>query len=530
MNGEAERTVALDRLLHDAAERTPAAPAVIELDAHGQPVSCSYADLLTRTQAFAAALCRAGVRPGDRVVVDAPNTANTIAMLLACSTTGASFVPLTDEIPNARARQVIAACAPQVYTHPAGSGRLHQLTERPNQISTVAFGVDGCTVRAGNDREPTPPLAGADGLAYVIFTSGSTGVPKGVAMPQQASYAFFAATRGLLSAGDRVASTAPLHFDFCLLDIGVCLANGAAIVPVRRDWLRWPRRFVATLRGAECTRVHAVPSVWRPLVRRQPELLRELPPLDAIMYTGEPFPADELAILHEALPNTRIVNCYGPTECMACSFTDVTPFADGTGGETAPIDGTYPGSILEIVDERGRVLSTSGASGQLRFTGPSIFAGYWESGAGVRPPESVYERAGSQRSLLTGDFARRGTDGRLRFEGRRDRQVKIAGNRVELSEIESVLGHVSGIEEARVIPLYDGTLTTLVAYVAGPAADPRAQEAACRQACLDRLPPYMRPVRVLLRTELPKGPNGKVDQSRLIHEAATGRPHRPEEQ
>ncbi|WP_067474299.1 AMP-binding protein [Actinomadura hibisca] len=510
----------LHHLLVEAARTSPHAPAVIEpADSSadsGPPAVRTYAQLLAHAERYADALRSGGITRGDHVVVDAPNSAATIAMLMACSMAGAAFVPLTPEVPDERARQILALSRARGYAHLTTTGRLDRIGG-PGGLAVVTYGWDAPP--AVSSTVPPAPAAGTGDLAYLFFTSGSTGVPKGVAMPQHATCAFFDATRGMLRPDDRVASTAPLQFDFCLLDIGMCLANRCAIVPVPRDLLRWPRRIVDVLSATGCTRVHAVPSVWRPLLRRQPRLLAELPPLDAVMFSGEPFPPDELRILHRALPDTRVVNCYGPTECMACSFTDVTAYADGSAGGL-PVDGAYPGAALDIVDDDGVVIGEPGRSGQLRFTGPSVFAGYWQADGAVHPPPAVGRDAAGTPTLLTGDYAHRAADGRLRFDGRRDRQVKVGGNRVELAEIEAALCRAPGVEEARVVADTGGPDVTLVAFVGGPDADPGDDGAGWRRWCA-ALPPYMRPARVVHLPHLPKGPNGKVDQQRLTHQTGS---------
>lgn len=504
----------LHELLIEAAELSPRSIAVIDVDPHGEPLARSYAELLTRTEDFAAVLGKSGLGAGDRVVVDAVNGAATVAMLMACSMVGAAFIPLSPEVPDDRARQIVELAAPHGYASLDGIDRLGRLTDRTD-LGVVCYDWDAEPVvlqRSAAPRQHADPAG--DPLGYLIFTSGSTGVPKGVAMPQRATAAFFSATRGMLDPADRVASTAPLQFDFCLLDIGMCLANRATLVAMPRDRLRWPRQLVELLAATGGTRVHAVPSVWRSLLRRQPELLAGLPPLNTVLYTGEPFPPDELALLRQA-SGARVVNCYGPTECMACSFTDVTDFV-GTSATGMPVDGAYPGARIGIVDEDGKPVDEPGRPGQVRFSGPSVFAGYWTPSGRLRSPEAVERPAGEPASLLTGDYGHYGPDGRLYFDGRRDRQVKVSGNRVELAEIEATLTRVAGVDEARVVADTEAGTVTLAAFVAGPAA----VEADCLRECADRLPHYMRPTRLICLPRLPKTASGKVDQQRLIQEAA----------
>jgi len=508
---------ALHQLLVEACRDAPASIAVVEIGEDDEPSHRTYGELRHEAERLAAALTSCGVGRGDRVVVDAVTSAATIAMIMACSEVGAAFVPLTPEIPDARARQIVRLAEPHCYAHLDGCGRFDRLTDRDDPaVMAFSWNRDPVPERRRSRSAGRRSAGGGDPLAYIIFTSGSTGTPKGVAMSQRATSAFFDATRGLLRPTDRVVSTAPFHFDFCLLDIGTCLANRCAVVPMPRERIRWPRQFVAVLRATGGTRVHAVPSIWRPLLHRERHLLAHLPPLNAIMYSGEPFPPDDLAVLHRTLPDTRLVNCYGPTECMACSFTDVTEFADGS--TATPIDGAYPGSSLAIADDDGMLIDEPGRSGQLRFTGPSIFEGYWAAGGAV-PPETVRRAAGGPATLLTGDYGHLGQDGRLYFDGRRDRQVKLGGNRVELAEIEVVLRQVPDVDDARVVVDTREEPPVLLAFVAAPVDDGDHCADVCRQICAEKLPEYMRPAAVFCLPYLPTNSNDKVDRQLLLRHA-----------
>ncbi|NEE37244.1 D-alanine--poly(phosphoribitol) ligase, partial [Streptomyces sp. SID7982] len=125
--------------------------------------------------------------------------------------------------------------------------------------------------------------------AYIIFTSGSTGRPKGVVMSHRAIVTFLRAVIAdkLADSTDRIAGTSPLQFDFALFGIGVALGSGATLVPVAREYLDSPRRMVGFLRAAGVTQVHGVPSLWRPVLRHDPQLLGQLDTLRSVVFAGE---------------------------------------------------------------------------------------------------------------------------------------------------------------------------------------------------------------------------------------------------
>jgi amino acid adenylation domain-containing protein len=504
-----------------AVQVTPERPAVIETTVNGELHTLSYRELDNRVRRYAASLDALGLDIGDRVVVESDNSGPAIAMFLACSTLGLTFVPVSPETPAQRLLSVADTAGAALHLQ-AAEGRREGV---PEPVGLGRFGPDAVTV----ERAPVPrtrhrrEVVSTD-TAYMIFTSGTTGRPKGVVMSHRGVLAFY---RGMLRHAivtheDRVATTSPLQFDFSLLDIGLALGSGATIVPVPRDLLRWPRRFLGFLRDTRATQVDGVPSIWRPVLRHEPEALAQLTHIRGIMFSGESFPLPELRQLRSLLPHLRITNCFGSTESMAASLTDVpNPIPEDLA--KLSIGFAHAGAELLLLDEYGAPVERSGVIGEIYLRSPALFNGYWGDPVatqGALVPDPLNPRSG-QLLFRSRDLAYRGPGGELYFVGRADTLVKVRGNRVEVGEVERRLREFPGIAAAAAALLErPGKEPGLGAFVVPAPGVSTVDEADVSAFCLEALPDYMVPQELHVVAELPTTPNGKLDRAALVASVA----------
>ncbi|MGW5115669.1 AMP-binding protein [Streptomyces noursei] len=510
----------LHSFLLDPARHSPDAPAVVESPEAGRTTVTSYAELRAHTDALAAALGALELEPGARVILEADTSAPALAMLLACSQAGLTFVPVSPQTPQQRLETLIDTVRPVLHLQAANGSR----TDVPQPVGTARFDRDGLTVeRAPAHHPPRRRIPCPTDPAYIIFTSGTTGRPKGVVMSHRAVVAFY---RGMLAhriAGpdDRIASTSPLQFDFSLLNIGLALGSGAAVVPVPPQLVRWPRHLLRILRETGATQVNGVPSIWRQVLRHEPKRLAALTGLRGVLFCGEEFPLPELRRLQELLPTARIVNCYGATESMACSFEDVpNPLPEQV--ERLSIGTAHPGAEILLVDADGRIVDEPDVVGEIHLRSPALFSGYWGDPEATRAtlvPDPLCPESG-QYVLRSGDLALRGPDGGYRFAGRIDSQVQINGNRVELGEVERRLTEHPGVTAATALPLpLPGGGTQLAAFVTLAAGHSPADTGDLWTFCAETLPPYMVPQEIRVLDRLPTTAHGKVDRAALVAQA-----------
>ncbi|MFD4768170.1 AMP-binding protein [Streptomyces niveus] len=508
-----------------AARRDPDRPAVIQAAADGGLETVTYGELERRVDRLVDALDALGLDVGDRVILESDTNADAVATLLACATLGLPFTPTSPEVPDERLLTIIDSAEPALHIQSDHGQR----TGIPETVGTARFGPDGLTVeRAPAPRVRRRRVVTPIDTAYITFTSGTTGRPKGVVMSHRGVIAFLrgAEAARLITAEDRVANTSPLQFDFALFDIGLALGHGATLVPVPRTRLNWPRRFLSYLRDAGVTQVDGVPSVWRPVLRHESDLLAEIGQegiLSRITFSGEDFPLDELRRLQELLPKARFTNGYGATETMAASITEVpNPLPPGT--ERLSIGYAVAGAEMMLLGSDGSPVDEPGTIGEIYLRSPSLFSGYWRDPEATRAvvlPDPLHPGSG-QVVFKTGDLAHMGPEGELYFRGRVDSQVQIRGNRVELGEVERRIGQFAGITGAvaMILPREDGD-PLLHAFVtcapAGPAPDTREVLAFCRAA----LPAYMVPHALSVVNEFPVTVNGKVDRTALAAHVAS---------
>ena len=521
----------LHQLLEHSAERAPSRVAV-----RYKGAELSYAQLETQSSQLAAMLMRAGVRRGDRVGISLDKSLPAIIAIFAILKIGAAYVPLDPAAPKARIAFIVQDCRmAAIVSSVAKLTALSQSSE--SQLSTLAGVVvvedDSSELRhlfpwvagwsdvlaAPGASPPSPGLIEND-LAYILYTSGSTGTPKGVMISHRASLTFVewaSATFGLHE-DDSVANHAPLHFDLSILDIFATVRTGGTVVLVPPAHSVFPRTLADFIASEKISVWYSVPSVLTSLVLHAQLERHTYPDLRLVLFAGEVFPVKYLRRLMELLPRPRYFNLFGPTETNVCTYYDVP---------VLPPERTAPLSIgraienyeLFVLDEHG-AMAPIGAEGELCARGPGIMTGYWglpERTAQSRMLFTLHPHLGPEIIYRTGDWVRKEPDGSYTYLGRRDGMIKSRGYRIEVGEIETALYSHPDVEEAAVIPVPDEEIGNRIKALVVPRSRAlKAQELAA--FCDGKLPKYMVPHLIELRSSLPKTSTGKIDRASLIRE------------
>jgi amino acid adenylation domain-containing protein len=350
-----------------------------------------------------------------------------------------------------------------------------------------------------------------DERAYVVYTSGSTGTPKGVEVPHRALANALAALRDELEigAGDLVAHHTPLTFDIALFELLTPLVAGAAVLLVEPTLADEPEAVARALERASV--VQATPPGWDVLLATGWRPSRPT----RILTGGEalrPRQRDALTAL-----GCRVWHAYGPSETTLCSTAcEVT---EDDSEETIPVGPPLPNTELSIVDEAGE-LRAVGEPGEVRIAGLGVALGYLNRPEATEArfvPDPVSDRF--DYAYATGDMGHLLPDGSLVLAGRRDFQVKIRGQRVELGEVEAALRRDPQVAEAVVVAQGDDSVR-LVAFAtaAGGSVDADAALGRLRRS----LPPHMVPWRLVVLDALPTTSHGKIDRRRLPVVTAEG--------
>lgn len=469
-----------------------------------------YGELNRRANRLAHQLRTLGVERERIVAVAMERAPETVAALLAVAKAGGAFLPLDPDAPRERLADILQQSgAAALLTQRRWLRRLDGLHPR-----TVALDDDGGPLleRSLGDDSPTTPPAPND-LAYLLFTSGSTGRPKGVMIEHAALARRLAwlARAFAVTPADRSGQTTQLTFDPALIELLLPLTHGAAVAlpPPGRQSAETLVRF-AVEQGV--TFIAFVPSTLSRFLTAAEgvEGLR----LRVACSGGEALPP-ALAERFARRTGGRLFNVYGPTE--ATIFATAWACEPLTEGASPPVGRPVDDSRVYVLDEHLNPTPT-GVSGEIFIGGGALARGYLghpDLDAEAFLPDPFV--AGG-RLYRSGDLGYWGVDGNLHFVGRRDRQLKLRGYRIEPGEIEALLTAHPAVEAAAVQVVGDGERRALHAWVASAndhGLSSRELKKGLRQALARRLPDYMLPRGITLLPSLPEGAGGKIDYAAL---------------
>ncbi|MFT7076644.1 MAG: amino acid adenylation domain-containing protein [Planctomycetota bacterium] len=525
-------------LIHSAVEawarEAPDAPAMV-FGGEAQ----SYAELLASSQRLAAALLAGGLRRSDRVGIFMRKGLELGPAIYGSLMAGGVFVPLDPATPVERLRfmlrdagirhvvttEAMRPVLTKLAGHVAGEADAPVLygVEPIEPVASLGGmqSVSAAEIAEFEARSPSVWITDQD-LAYIMYTSGSTGEPKGMMHSHRGSlsYARWGVQHVGLSAGDRVASHAPLHFDLSIFDFFSTSQAGGAVVLVPEAVTKFPASWTELVAAERISVVFTVPFTLIEMLERGAMDRHDLSALRWILFGGEPFPPKHLRALMEELPHVRFTNVYGPAEAPSCTCYDVEPIDPG---DDRPISiGTVSVGSDDLILGEGDEPATVG---ELCIRSSTLTLGYWN-----RP--ELNERAFYTRPSLgpfpdvyfrTGDLVKRGADGRLSFLGRKDRMVKTRGHRVELDEVEGALASHPAVLEAAAFTVPDGvgSRSILAAVTLVESADASATQAALRQHARGKLPAYAVPREITILGEFPRTTSGKIDRRALAHPASS---------
>jgi amino acid adenylation domain-containing protein len=454
--------------------------------------------------------------------------------MLAVMKAGAASVALDPNQPEARLRAIARQVSPTVII---ASDTKEELAQRLGNCTVVAL--NSSFFDSFNPPARTRlPLVALSSTLSIVFTSGSTGTPKGVVI----THSNFAATIlhhtnvfGI-DATSRVYDFAAYSFDFAWSNLILTLAAGGCIcIPSEEER---KSDLVSSIKRLNANFMFTTPSVARIL---DPT---ELKTLKTLAVGGE---ASQKTDFNDWPSSIRIVNVYGPTECTVMSTSaDIK----SQGNRDLGI-GYGTGTNTWVVNPRNNsYLAPIGAVGELWIEGPLVTQGYLNDPdktalVFVEDPTWLLQGAPGHlgrrgRLYKTGDLVRYNTDGSLAFAGRKDNQVKIRGQRVELDEVEYHVrnclaydgadkdNYISRMQiVAEVIMPLDGASPTLVVFVKASKDKTTSAQTNFINSCLremttgiedrlaGRIPIYMIPSAYIPLESLPMTSTGKADRRQL---------------
>lgn len=498
-------------------------PHKLALVCGGQRVT--YGELERRSDALASALAASGVKRGDRVIVFAGNTVDTVVSFWAVLKANAvvSIVnPLSRPgtldycLDDLRAAALIAdaALADTFVPAAARSPQLRAVfvsgTLAPGHAAALPGHVSVADATGSDADAGAPARRCLDiDLAAIIYTSGSTGSPKGVMLTHRNMLTAAASISTYLGnvEDDVLLNALPLAFDYGLYQMIMAFAAGARLV-LEPSFGVVPQ-VVARMSRERVTALPLLPTVCALLAEMRTLSEFDLASVRYVTVSGAALTARHIEFLKRAFPQARIFSMFGLTECKRCTYLP----PEDLDRKPSSVGIAIPNTELWLIDDAGGEVGPNQV-GQLVIRGATVMQGYWGD------PELTAERLKpgvlpGERVLHTGDLCTRDQDGYLYFVGRSDEVIKSRGEKVAPREVETALCAMPGISEAAVIGVPDPILGQAVKAFVVPDEDAVLSSTEILAACRRSLAPASVPKHIEFLRSLPRGATGKIDKARL---------------
>jgi D-alanine--poly(phosphoribitol) ligase subunit 1 len=467
-----------------------------------------FSELLNKAQRIGSALSTR-IPPNSPVVVFSDKCIDTPVLYLGILYAGCYYVPIGTDLPEFRMKVILETIHADIL-----------LTHQPSlELAKSLGGSEGilcyeelleCPIdsavlenrrRAVTDTDP----------AYIIFTSGSSGKPKGVIESHRALIDYievFTSTFDIQES-ERFGNQAPLDYIAAIRDIYLPLKTGASMVMISKTLFSLPGKLFDYINENQITTICWVVSALSICSDLKAFNHTKLNTVSKVFFTGSVMPCRQLRYWQEQLPEAMFVNHYGPTEITAsCTYYIVDHIVEND--EILPIGLPFKNTSILLLKEDNTV-PDAGERGEICVKGSCLALGYYENKKKTdevfvaNPLNPVY----SELIYKTGDIGSWDENGLLWFHGRLDFQIKHAGHRIELAEIEATTKTLEDILECTC--LYHKEKEQLWLFYSSLTSEHKDVATYLR----NRLPSYMVPRKMVKLESLPKSFNGKIDLEQL---------------
>jgi amino acid adenylation domain-containing protein len=486
----------------------------------------TYTELDTASSAVARALRQRGVERGDRVVVYAENSVETVISFWAVLKADAVVSIVNPQTRADKLKYLLNDCRPSAFISDIGLRSSFEEAVRaapsvravllsgpatPSALSQIpraeAFEK---ALRAGATSDPLPRRALDIDLAAIVYTSGSTGDAKGVMLTHRN---MLTAARSITTylentSEDVILNVLPMSFDYGLYQMIMAFRVGARLVLEKS--FTYPAQVLNTVVSEKVTGFPGVPTIFAMLAEFKSLSSFDLSRIRYVSNTAAALATKHIEFLKQTFPKARLYSMYGLTECKRVSYLPPDDLDRKPGSVGLPI----PNTEVWVVDEHDQRVAP-GEVGQLVVRGATVMRGYWE-----KPEQTAKKlRPGplpGEHVLYTGDYAKLDEDGYLYFVGRMDDIIKSRGEKVAPKEVENVIVGLPGVKETAVIGVPDPVLGDAVKAFVVLEQGASVDETTVLRHCQKHLEGFMVPKYVVFIDELPKTSSGKITKVGLV--------------
>lgn len=475
------------------------------LDISGSDRTLSYDAFFAHAEQLAAALCAAGLKPGDRVAVQAEKTPAMLELYVATVMAGGVFLPLNTAYMGAEVAYFLSDATPRVFV--CDPARLDELTPIATEagtarIFTLGAGDTGTLIEARDSQSPGFKVIPRDesDLAAILYTSGTTGRSKGAMLTHRALASNSETLRdywGFTSKDVLIHALPIFHTHGLFVATNITLMAGATAI--------FHAGFKAEAILADMPRATALMGVPTFYVR-----LLDQPGLAEASRNMRLFVSGSAPLLAETHVKWREVTGHPILERYGMTETNMNTSNPLNGERRAGTVGfPLPGIEVKICDPASGATLPDGEIGVLEVRGPNVFAGYWKM------PEKTAEELREDGFFITGDLAQIDKDGYVHIVGRSKDLVITGGYNVYPKEIEMLIDDLPGVSESAVIGVPHPDFGEAVVAVVVPTSANATDEQTIKAALSGAVAKFKQPKAVLIQAELPRNTMGKVQKNLL---------------
>lgn len=467
----------------------------------------TFRELELQAKRIGSKICELNVN-NTPIAVMLDKEVTTISTFLGVVYSGRAYAPIDISLPESRIEKILLCLKPSVIiTEKQYLEKINLLCAKTGIQACILILSDMLFSEIREDRltEIRRNIIQTDPL-YVIFTSGSSGVPKGVVTSHHSLMCYIDAYVDVMGIGDndKLGNQSPLDYIAAVRDIYIPLLKGSSAFLIPKNYFMQMDKLAEIIEEKGITALGWSTSALVVLSSLGITDEDKFNSVRKVCFSGSIMPGTVLRKWQMMLPETLFVNQYGPTEATAsCTYYIIDHIV--REDETIPIGIPYKNyKIILLKDDMTE--AGVGEEGEICIGGPILALGYYNNLEKSHhdfiqnPLNMTYE----EKIYKTGDIGEIKEDGLLYFHGRKDRQIKHMGHRVELDEIDLAVNSIQGIKEC--FTLYNLEEEVIWLFYCG---EKSLKELVKEMRNL--LPGFMIPRKVQQLPELPKLPNGKTD-------------------
>ncbi len=439
------------------------------------------------------------------------------------------YVPINTKYKSERVLKIIKKANIRFFIGDEASLlKIKSIIDKSN-ISSICYFItpnDKCSNKKWIDKKlldklnplPVEFINDPNRLVYIMFTSGSTGEPKGVMVSNKNVVSWLNSMSTLydLKEGFKASQVYDLSFDLSVSDMFFTWANGGVLCVLSEDEQLMPFDYIRREKIEFWSSVPTVVSFMEKM-----GLLNEnvFPSIKYSVFCGEPFPKSLADSWKNAAPNSSIENCYGPTEATIwiTRFSyEVNNSRHQSISSILPIGKIYDGHEMKLIDENNSLITGDNQKGELVYKGPQITLGYLNNN---KKTEENFRKFDWDTEggvwYKSGDIGTINENGDFECLGRTDNQIKIAGRRLEIGEVETAIRKYEKTSDAIIVPLRDenNLVKSLVAFSTIKLS--KDEEKFIKLDLNNQIEKIFIPKKIIFIPKLPLTYSGKVDRKLL---------------